>query len=161
MIDRLDTARRSRLMQKVGTKDTGPEMTVRSILHRMGYRFRLHRKDLPGTPDIVFPRRRVALFVHGCFWHMHGCQKGRLPKSRLDYWEPKLLANRQRDERNVADLRAEGWNVAVVWQCELGDRESLEARLRTLLGEPSPATKLSRENNHVSRLRPRVETNVE
>lgn len=161
MIDRLDTARRSRLMQKVGTKDTGPEMAVRSILHRMGYRFRLHRKDLPGTPDIVLPRRRVALFVHGCFWHMHGCQKGRLPKSRLDYWEPKLLANRQRDERNVADLRAAGWSVAVVWQCELGDRESLEARLRTLLGEPSPAAKLSRENNHVFHLRPFVKTNVE
>lgn len=123
-------------MQQVKGKDTKPELTVRSLLHRMGYRFRLHRKDLPGTPDLVFPARRVALFVHGCFWHGHGCRIGRLPKSRLDYWAPKIDANRARDARKQAALAAAGWRVAVVWQCELADIEGLAARLRGVL-DPS------------------------
>ena len=120
-------------MQQVKGKDTKPELTVRSLLHRMGYRFRLHRTDLPGTPDLVFPARRVALFVHGCFWHGHGCSIGRLPKSRLDYWAPKIDANRARDARKQATLAAAGWRVAVVWQCELADRDGLAARLRGVL----------------------------
>jgi DNA mismatch endonuclease, patch repair protein len=123
-------------MQQVKGKDTKPELTVRSLLHRMGYRFRLHRKDLPGTPDLVFPGRRVALFVHGCFWHGHGCRIGRLPKSRLDYWAPKIDANRARDARKQAALAAAGWRVAVVWQCELADIEGLAVRLRGVL-DPS------------------------
>lgn len=143
MIDRLDAERRSRLMQKVGTKDTGPEKAVRSMLHRLGYRFRLHRKDLPGTPDIVFPSRKLVIFVHGCFWHSHGCSKGQLPKSRLDYWGPKLCANTERDARNVAALRATGWNVAIVWQCELADPKALATRLQHLLEEPPPAPNVS------------------
>jgi DNA mismatch endonuclease (patch repair protein) len=120
-------------MQQVKGKDTKPEIIVRSLLHRLGYRFRLHRKDLPGTPDIVFPGRRLALFVHGCFWHGHGCRIGKLPKSRLDYWQPKIAANGDRDRRKEAALTAAGWRVAVVWQCELADREALAVRLRGLL----------------------------
>ncbi len=136
MTDRLDPARRRRLMQQVKTKNTRPEKIVRSLLHSLGYRFRLHRKDLPGTPDIVLPGRRLALFVHGCFWHGHGCGIGKLPKSRLDYWQPKIEANRDRDRRKAAALSAEGWRVLELWQCELADRESLAVRLRHLLDHP-------------------------
>lgn len=134
MTDRLNPKRRSRLMRRVKGKDTLPEKTVRSVLHALGYRFRLHRKDLPGTPDIVFPSRRLVLFVHGCFWHGHGCQIGRLPKSRLEYWQPKIQANRERDRRKEAALSASGWRVATVWQCELADLNVLTDRLRTALG---------------------------
>lgn len=135
MVDRLDSDRRSQLMQKVKGKDTKPEMIVRSLLHRLGYRFRLHRKNLPGTPDIVFPSRHLALFVHGCFWHGHGCRIGQLPKSRLDYWQPKIEANRARDRRKEAALIAEGWRVVVVWQCELADLDTLRERLLRLLDQ--------------------------
>ena len=122
-------------MQRVKGKDTKPEKLVRSLLHRLGYRFRLHRKDLPGTPDIVFPSRRLVLFVHGCFWHGHGCRIGQLPKSRLEYWRPKIAANRDRDQRQEAALSAAGWRVAVVWQCELVDQANLAVRLQCLLDE--------------------------
>lgn len=122
-------------MQQVKNKDTGPERTVRSLLHSLGYRFRLHRKDLPGTPDIVFPSRRLVVFVHGCFWHGHGCRIGKLPKSRLDYWEPKISTNRERDFRKEAALTLSGWRVVVVWQCELSDIDTLRARLVRLLTE--------------------------
>lgn len=133
MTDKLLPERRRYLMQQVKNKDTKPERTVRSLLHNLGYRFRLHRKDLPGTPDIVFPGRRLALFVHGCFWHGHGCRIGQLPKSRLDYWHPKIEANRARDQRKEAALIEKGWRVAVVWQCELGEIGALEARLKNIL----------------------------
>ena len=123
-------------MQQVKGKDTKPEKIVRSLLHRLGYRFRLHRKDLPGTPDIVFPSRRVALFVHGCFWHGHGCRIGQLPKSRLDYWQPKIEGNRDRDRRKESALAAAGWRVDTVWQCELANREALRDRLVRLLVKP-------------------------
>ena len=122
MVDRVTTQRRSRIMRSVGTANTGPEMTVRRALHRRGFRYSLHRRDLPGSPDIVFPSRRKVLFVHGCFWHGHSCRWGRLPKSRLDYWQPKIEANRKRDARNVKDLQDDGWAVLVVWQCELRDK---------------------------------------
>lgn len=124
-------------MQAVKSKNTGPEMAVRSLLHRLGYRFRLHRKDLPGTPDIVFPSRRAAIFVHGCFWHGHGCQIGQLPKSKLDYWVPKIDANRERDARKQAALAAAGWQSVVVWQCELKDNAALIQRLEAFL-DPTP-----------------------
>jgi len=133
MVDRLDPERRSRLMRQIKGKNTRPEMIVRSLLHRLGYRFRLHRKDLPGTPDIVFPSRRLALFVHGCFWHGHGCRIGRLPKSRLDYWKPKIEANAERDRRKQEALVEAGWRVAVLWQCELSDTEALVEKLHNLL----------------------------
>ena len=135
MIDRVNQATRSRIMQKVRTKNTGPEMAVRSLIHKLGYRFRLHRKDLPGTPDIVFPRLRVVVFVHGCFWHAHGCSKGKLPNSRQEYWVPKLAANCVRDERHVRELEADGWHVEIVWQCQLKDPVALADRLNMLLAE--------------------------
>jgi DNA mismatch endonuclease (patch repair protein) len=110
-------------MQSVKARDTGPELALRRLLHGMGLRYRLHSKKLPGRPDIVFPSRRAAVFVHGCFWHGHGCRWGKLPKSRLDYWEPKIAANRQRDARQVEALQELGWRVLTVWQCELRDAE--------------------------------------
>jgi DNA mismatch endonuclease (patch repair protein) len=136
-MDRLSTEARSRLMQAVKSKNTKPELTVRSLLHRMGYRFRLHGRVLPGTPDIVFTARRVAVFVHGCFWHGHGCRIGRPSKSRVEYWGPKIDANRDRDARKHAELETAGWRVLVVWQCDLKDLDALEAKLRNFLGPPS------------------------
>ena len=117
-------------MQAVKRENTGPELVVRRLLHGMGYRYRLHRKDLPGSPDIAFVSRRKAVFVHGCFWHGHGCPKGRLPKSRLDYWRPKLDKNRERDRIKAKQLESLGWAVLVVWQCETVDLEALAARLQ-------------------------------
>jgi len=108
-------------MSSVGTSNTGPEMTLRRALHRFGFRYRTNHPGLPGRPDIVFPRLKKAIFVHGCFWHGHRCRKGRLPKSRLGYWEQKIEANRQRDRRSLRLLRKSGWSVLVVWQCELKD----------------------------------------
>lgn len=116
-------------MQSVKTKDTGPELTVRQILSSLGYRYRLYVKKLPGRPDIVFPSKRKAIFVHGCFWHGHGCCKGRAPKSRQEYWEPKLKANKERDEAQVLALQALGWTVLTVWQCESRDRDALRKQL--------------------------------
>ena len=126
---------RRRIMQAVKSRDTGPEMIVRRLLHRLGYRYRLHRKDLPGKPDVAFVSRRKAIFVHGCFWHGHGCPKGRLPKSRLDYWKPKLNGNRERDRRKEEELRSLGWSVLVIWQCETADLEALARRLLRFLGD--------------------------
>ena len=119
MPDHVTKERRSFIMSQVGTKDTGPEMIVRRALHSFGYRYRLHRRDLPGTPDLVFPSRRKVVFIHGCFWHAHGCRWGQLPKSRPDYWKPKLETNRERDKRNIESLAAKGWKALAVWQCEL------------------------------------------
>jgi DNA mismatch endonuclease (patch repair protein) len=124
---------RSRIMRSVRSKHTGPEMTVRRLVHSMGYRFRLHRKDLPGSPDLVLVRYRAAIFVHGCFWHGHTCKKGRLPRTRLDFWVPKIQNNQRRDAASVAVLRAQGWRVLTIWQCETGDPKSLERRIRKLL----------------------------
>ena len=121
---------RRRIMQSVKSKNTGPELVVRRLLHGMGYRYRLHRKDLPGKPDIVFGSRRKAIFVHGCFWHGHGCPKGRLPKSRLEYWQSKVDKNRERDCSKEKQLRSLGWNVLVIWQCETADLEALASRLQ-------------------------------
>ena len=113
-------------MARIRGKDTQPELAVRRLLHAMGFRFRLHRRDLPGTPDIVLPGRRKAIFVHGC-----GC--ARLPKSRLEYWGPKIAANRARDSRKAAALRREGWSVAAVWECQLRKPAALERRLAHFL----------------------------
>jgi len=121
-------------MKAVKSRDTTPERVVRSLLHSLGYRFRLHRQDLPGTPDIVLPGRHSVIFVHGCFWHAHGCRIGKPPKSRLDYWLPKLKANQNRDLRKRNDLQAAGWRVLVVWQCELRNIEALTATLQLFLG---------------------------
>ena len=133
MADTLSPPERSARMARIGDRDTKPEMVVRRILHAMGFRYRLHAKDLPGKPDIVFRGRRKAILVHGCFWHRHpdpACRLARLPKSRLDFWLPKLEPNRRRDIANVARLEAMGWRVHLVWECELRDREQLSNRLR-------------------------------
>lgn len=136
MPDTRSPEQRRRIMQAVKSKDTTPEWIVRRLLHRLGYRYRLHVRTLPGKPDLVFPSRRKIVFVHGCFWHGHGCRIGQPPKSRLDYWLPKLDANKARDERKQAQLEAQGWSVLVIWQCETKDPDVLEARLRQFLGEP-------------------------
>jgi DNA mismatch endonuclease (patch repair protein) len=122
-------------MARIGPRNSLPELRVRSLLHRLGYRFRIHRKDLPGTPDIVFPGRGAAVFVHGCFWHGHVCKAEKMPKSRTDYWGPKFQANQQRDKRNSRQLRVQGWRVITVWECELKNQDKLERRLIRLLGE--------------------------
>lgn len=116
-------------MQSVKSADTGPEIAVRKLLFSRGYRFRLHCGSLPGKPDIVFPGKRKAIFVHGCFWHGHNCAKGRAPKSRHDYWLPKLEANAERDRRKTAEIEASGWSVLVVWQCETADVDRLARKL--------------------------------
>ncbi|MCJ2101012.1 very short patch repair endonuclease [Methylobacterium sp. E-046] len=115
-------------------RDTKPELIVRRLLHSMGYRFRLHRRDLPGTPDIVLPRHRAAIQVHGCFWHQHqGCRHANLPRSRSAYWHPKLARNVERDAHAISALEALGWRVLVLWECELRDPESTRARLSSFL----------------------------
>ena len=129
MADTRTPEQRRRIMQSIGTQNTGPEWTVRRALHSRGYRYRLHRKDLPGKPDIVLPSQKKAIFVHGCFWHAHGCAKGQAPKSKLEYWGPKLEANVARDKRNVRDLEARGWLVLTLWQCETKEEQVLLAKL--------------------------------
>jgi DNA mismatch endonuclease (patch repair protein) len=120
-------------MSSVGTKNTGPELAVRKALHRLGYRYRLHLSDLPGKPDLVFPGRRKAILVHGCFWHGHECRWGKLPNSKRDYWGPKIAANRARDERQYTQLKLAGWRTMVVWQCELRKLGKVVARMRRFL----------------------------
>lgn len=136
MSDTLSRAKRSARMARVRGRHTKPEMIVRRLVHGMGFRYRLHRRDLPGTPDLVFPGRRRVLLVHGCFWHRHpdaACKLARLPKSRLDFWLPKLDANRVRDLANEAALTALGWRTLIVWECELRHKEQIENRIRGFL----------------------------
>lgn len=122
-------------MRAVKSRDTAPEMSVRRIAHAMGYRFRLHRRDLPGTPDLVFPARRVALFVNGCFWHGHNCRRGiRKPKANAAYWRRKIARNRERDAAARRALRALGWRVGVVWECRAAPNAALGRVLRGFLG---------------------------
>ncbi|MDX3899381.1 MAG: DNA mismatch endonuclease Vsr [Sphingobium sp.] len=125
---------RSRTMRAVKSTDTKPEMLVRRLAHRLGYRFRLHRKDLPGSPDLVFPGRRRVIFVHGCFWHGHHCKRGaRPPKTNAEYWRAKIARNRARDERVIGELEAIGWRSMTIWECELRDEDALSLRLRRYL----------------------------
>lgn len=135
-MDVFEPAKRSEIMRRVRSKDTRPEMVVRSAAHRLGYRFRLHRRDLPGTPDLVFPRLRKVIFVHGCFWHGHmGCSRATLPKSNAEAWKKKIEGNCQRDRRAIEALRCDGWDVLVVWQCSVRNSEGLEQLLREFLTE--------------------------
>jgi len=130
----LSESQRSALMARIRKKDTKPEIVVRRLAHAMGFRFRLHRRDLPGTPDLVFPRLRKAVLVHGCFWHRHDCRLGRkTPDKNLDYWRPKLERNQARDTENELRLRALGWDVMVVWECQVGDLDRLRAELAGFL----------------------------
>lgn len=125
---------RSRTMRAVKSKDTRPELTVRRFLHAAGLRYRLHDRRLPGVPDLVFPGRRVVLFVHGCFWHQHrGCSSSARPQSRTDYWTRKLDENIARDARHSTALSAAGWKVLVIWECETRHREALEALAALIL----------------------------
>lgn len=131
-MDTLTPKQRRERMSRVRNKDTKPELIVRRLVHGMGFRYRLHSKVLPGHPDLVFPGRRKVIFVHGCFWHRHeGC--GRTPKSRLDFWVPKLDGNKARDLANQVRLREMGWSYLIVWECEIKDRQPLTERLRGFL----------------------------
>lgn len=126
---------RRRTMRAVKSNDTTAELAVRRIVHKLGYRYRLHRKDLPGKPDMVFPSRRKVIFVHGCFWHQHqGCRRSRRPKSNQSYWLPKLRRNSERDARVQAELADIGWKVFVVWECEVKNTQLLKERLSSFLG---------------------------
>lgn len=127
MVDTLTPEQRSDLMSRIRAKNTKPEMFVRSVVHGMGYRYRLHRRDLPGTPDLVFPSRKKVIFMHGCFWHYHDdpdCKLARIPKSNQDFWKPKLEGNRNRDQKNEAKLRELGWEVFVIWECQIRRKDS-------------------------------------
>ena len=137
MTDKLSPVERSAHMRRIRKTDTRPELAVRRAAHRLGYRFRLHRPDLPGTPDLVFPRLRKVILVHGCFWHQHpGCRFARQPKSRLDYWLPKLERNRTRDAEAQAALRKLGWDVLVVWECQVGaDADAASLIIAPFLGD--------------------------
>jgi DNA mismatch endonuclease (patch repair protein) len=134
MTDVYGPEKRSAVMARVKGKNTTPEMKVRKALTRLGARYRLHRKDLPGSPDIVLPGRRLAIFVHGCFWHGHDCARGsRVPKANRDYWVAKVGRNRARDATSQAALAARGWRAEVIWECDLKDDAALTARLAALL----------------------------
>lgn len=138
MVDTLTPEQRSARMAGIRGKDTGPELLVRRALHSLGYRFRLHRKDLPGRPDIVLPKWRTAILVHGCFWHGHtdaACGLARMPKSRVGFWGSKIASNQNRDRRAVEGLQALGWRVVVIWECELRNRKDLRAMLANRLEE--------------------------
>lgn len=127
----------SAIMRAIRSKDTKPEMIVRRLLHSEGYRYRLHRKEIPGRPDVAFIGRKKAIFVHGCFWHQHpdpSCKLSKVPKTRLDYWLPKLKRNVARDRKSLEALERAGWQALIVWECELGDLEKVMARLVEFIG---------------------------
>ena len=133
MVDTRTPEQRSRIMRSVGTKDTGPEIIVRRLLHSEGYRFSLHRRDLPGSPDVVLPKHSKIIFVHGCFWHGHSCRRGARPKVNLGFWEQKLARNVARDRKVNQTLRAHGFRVLTVWQCALDNPDRLRERLAHFL----------------------------
>ena len=136
-VDTLSPAQRSERMSRVRSRDTKPELLVRKLVHGLGYRYRLHRKDLPGKPDLVFGPRRKVILVHGCFWHGHddpNCKLARAPKSRVEFWGPKLARNRERDREVERRLNESGWEALILWECELRDRAGLEQRMRAFLG---------------------------
>jgi DNA mismatch endonuclease (patch repair protein) len=136
MVDTLDQARRSKNMAAIRSQDMKPELAVRKTAHRLGFRYRLHRRDLPGKPDLVFSKYNAVIFVHGCFWHQHpkkDCLDGRAPKSNTHYWAPKLARNIERDAKNQEDLQTMGWRVLVIWECETKDLEALGHRIQQFL----------------------------
>lgn len=140
-MDKISPERRSANMGRIRSKDTSPEVVLRRLIHGLGYRFRLHRRDLPGKPDIVFPARRKIIFMHGCFWHQHpGCPEGRIPGFRPEYWIAKLKRNQARDEGNRALLEQQGWRILVVWECELKDTAAVTKAVRNFLAGTKPAS---------------------
>ena len=139
-MDKITPERRSENMRRIKSKGMKPELLVCSLAHKMGYRFRLHRRDLPGKPDLVIGPRRKAVFIHGCFWHQHpGCREGRLPASNQSYWKPKLARNVARDAEAIIELRARGWKTLVIWECETEEQNYLKRTIRTFLGKPKMA----------------------
>jgi len=140
MADNLTGAQRRRTMQAIRAKNTKPEIITRQFLHREGFRFRLHDRSLPGVPDVVLKKYRTAIFIHGCFWHQHGCRRSVLPKSRRSYWFPKLAANVQRHNDRITKLRALGWKVITIWECETKG-SALRRRLASLFGRRTAAAK--------------------
>ena len=135
MTDVFDREKRSEIMSRIRGRDTAPEMIVRGIAHALGFRFRLHRRDLPGSPDLVFPKHRAVIMVHGCFWHRHpGCKYATSPKTRVRFWEEKFEGNVVRDRRNDYALRELGWRVMVIWECETRDCEAVAERIVGFLG---------------------------
>lgn len=139
MTDRVAGQQRSRNMAAVRSSDTTPELAVRCLLHQLGLRFRLHQHSLPGTPDIVLKRHATVVFVHGCFWHGHTCPRGKVPDTRPEFWLPKLQRNRERDRENSRQLRALGWRVLTVWECELRNQARLRNRLAEAFALHNPA----------------------
>jgi DNA mismatch endonuclease, patch repair protein len=135
MVDNRTVDSRSALMARVRQKNTSPEMIVRRLLHRMGYRFRLHQKDLPGRPDIVLPRHKKVIFVHGCFWHRHDCKKATMPKTNQEFWKNKFQTNIDRDTKVLRSIKERGWETLIIWECEARDGDQLELRLLKFLGE--------------------------
>lgn len=136
MADKLSPEQRSKNMGKIRSKGTSPETAVRKLTHRLGFRFRLHRKDLPGKPDLVFPGKKKVILVHGCFWHQHddpACKIARIPKSKTDYWIPKLQGNVERDKQHLHALEDMGWQVLILWECETKELEALEKRITGFL----------------------------
>jgi DNA mismatch endonuclease (patch repair protein) len=133
MTDKLTTEKRSWNMSRIKGRDTAPELAVRKMLHAAGYRFRLHRKDLPGKPDIVLPKYKTVIFVHGCFWHSHGCKDSGTPKTNTGFWATKLADNARRDIKNQALLKQQGWNVQVIWECEIRNAIGLLSWLKTAI----------------------------
>jgi len=134
MVDVLTPEQRRRAMRAVRARNTTPELVVRSFLHSQGFRYRIHRSDLPGTPDIVFPTRRKVVNIHGCFWHGHECRKGTLPKTRSDFWSAKIARNKERDAAAEVGLEKLGWKVLIIWECELVDLNRVGRRLKKFLG---------------------------
>lgn len=134
MMDNLTIEKRSANMRRIKSKDTSPELIVRKIIHKMGYRFRLHRKDLPGKPDLTFPSKKKVVFVHGCFWHQHeNCEISRIPKSNRQYWVPKLRRNKFRDQEHQNSLKKLGWKVLVIWECEIKELNKMNKKIINFL----------------------------
>lgn len=134
MADTITPEKRSEIMSRIRSRDTKPEMTVRRLVHGMGYRYRLHQKKLPGQPDLVFTPRKKVIFVHGCFWHMHSCPHGRIPKTRRAYWKKKLNTNVKRDAKQKKLLESDGWRVLVIWECETKELSKLKRTIQKFLG---------------------------
>jgi DNA mismatch endonuclease Vsr len=146
-MDTLTKAQRSERMSRIRSKDTRPELAVRQALFGLGYRYQLHRKDLPGKPDIVFPSRKKAVFVHGCFWHAHeGCKVANLPKSRTEFWQAKFQRNIERDKLNKHALRQMGWTTLTVWECEIKHPDRLLRRVKGYLGPPGAEARKGRSS---------------
>lgn len=139
MTDKFSKEKRSEIMSKIAGKETTPEILIRRFLFSNGYRFRKNVKTLPGKPDIVMPKYKIIIFVHGCFWHKHNCKRGDLPQDNANFWSEKINKNVERDNSNISKLKSAGWNIIVIWQCEIKNNVLRESRLKRLLEEIRPA----------------------